>query len=454
MFDKKLLESAELYQKRYQNFAILIILPIFVLVLFLATFIIFAKKELTVTGVGTIQPVKIIAQIQSTSSSKIVENDLLEGKTVKENELLIKYENSANTTQLSALVAQLNQNESQKAAVTTLQNSLTSGSNQFKSEDRFGYKQQFQDYLAQVQTLKDNVAKTNQAVSDQNNSAENERNAINNQIDTINSQIEAYSEIENAISNGTVPSSSNPYLSQYNSYEAQVKAAPTEKATLQSQAIASIESSIAQLQSSGQSLNVEGNGISTNNAYDNSLGSQLASLKAQELEKADQTMTNLDSTIANLNAKIALQKQSDAGSLVTSPSAGVLHVLPNVLGLKQISVGTPIAEIYPSLSEKSTVELQVYVPSSEISAVKLGQTMRLAVKQNLPKPMILAGKVTSIDSAPTDENNLNVYAVEAKVKITHSDLSEIRYGLQGNTVIVTGEKTYFDYLKDKVMGNG
>lgn len=452
MFDKKLLESAELYQKRYKNFATLIILPVFIFALFLVGFTIFAKKELTVTGIGQVAPVKIIAQIQSTSSSKIVSNELVEGKNVKDNETLVKYESNSDVTQLSALNTQLSQAKNQKAAIISLQNSLTSGTDKFKNAGSYGYEQQFQDYLSQAQTLKDNVAKANQSVSDQNNTTNTERAAINSQIDTLNTQISQYTAIENAISNGTTPDSSNPYIAQYNSYNAQIKASPTQKATIQSQAIASIEASIAQLQSAGQSLNVQGNGLASSNAYDESLDSQLDSLKAEELSKANQTMTSLDSNIADLNAKIALQNQSNQNSILTSPSTGVLHILPNVLGLKQISIGTPIAEIYPALTDKSTVDLLVYVSSSDISAVKIGQIMRLSVKQNLPQPLILDGQIKSIDSAPTTENNLNVYAVKAEVQLTKDELVKVRYGLQGNIVIVTGKKTYFDYYKDKVMG--
>lgn len=78
--------------------------------------------------------------------------------------------------------------------------------------------------------------------------------------------------------------------------------------------------------------------------------------------------------------------------------------------------------------------------------------MRLSVKQNLPQPLILEGQIKSIDSAPTTKNNLNVYAVKAEVQLTKNELVKVRYGLQGNIIIVTGKKTYFDYYKDKVLG--
>ena len=48
MFDKKLLESSELYDKCYRNFSTLIILPLFILLAGGVIFTFFAHKELTV----------------------------------------------------------------------------------------------------------------------------------------------------------------------------------------------------------------------------------------------------------------------------------------------------------------------------------------------------------------------------------------------------------------------
>ena len=83
MFDKKLLESSELYDKRYRNFSTLIILPLFFLLVGGVIFTFFAHKELTVISTGSIEPTKIIAKIQSTNDNPIIENNLKEGETVK-----------------------------------------------------------------------------------------------------------------------------------------------------------------------------------------------------------------------------------------------------------------------------------------------------------------------------------------------------------------------------------
>ena len=57
--------------------------------------------------------------------------------------------------------------------------------------------------------------------------------------------------------------------------------------------------------------------------------------------------------------------------------------------MKKIPIGTPIAEIYPSLKSETKVNLTSYIPSTQISGMKVGQKVRFTVQQNLPKPEIL-----------------------------------------------------------------
>lgn len=57
-----------------------------------------------------------------------------------------------------------------------------------------------------------------------------------------------------------------------------------------------------------------------------------------------------------------------------------------------------------------------------------------------------------IDSAPTVLKEGSGYNVSALVTLNERDLSYIRYGLEGKFVVVTGQKTYFNYYLDKIKG--
>lgn len=58
--DSKLFHSTEFYKRRYQNFATLSIIPIFLLLGFLIVFSVFATKEIAISSVGELTPVKQI----------------------------------------------------------------------------------------------------------------------------------------------------------------------------------------------------------------------------------------------------------------------------------------------------------------------------------------------------------------------------------------------------------
>lgn len=89
--NSQLFKSTEFYQKRYQNFSTIIIFPLVLLIMFLLSFLLWAKKEVTVEVTGTIEPTSIVATIQSTSDNTIIKNQLRSNKEVKKGDLLIQY---------------------------------------------------------------------------------------------------------------------------------------------------------------------------------------------------------------------------------------------------------------------------------------------------------------------------------------------------------------------------
>ena len=68
-----------------------LITPLILLVIFLFLFAFFAKKEVTVTSRGSIEPTKVIAVIQSTSDNTIIDNQLVANKVVKKGDTLVQY---------------------------------------------------------------------------------------------------------------------------------------------------------------------------------------------------------------------------------------------------------------------------------------------------------------------------------------------------------------------------
>ena len=85
----QLFKSTEFYHRRYHNMSTVLITPLILLVIFLFLFAFFAKKEVTVTSRGSIEPTKVIAVIQSTSDNTIIDNQLVANKVVKKGDTLV-----------------------------------------------------------------------------------------------------------------------------------------------------------------------------------------------------------------------------------------------------------------------------------------------------------------------------------------------------------------------------
>ena len=94
------LESAEFYNRRYHNFSSRVIFPMSLLVVFMFGFAMFAEKEISLSSKATVEPSRIIANIQSTSNKRMVVNYLEENKQVQRGDLLVQYE--ANVNQLES----------------------------------------------------------------------------------------------------------------------------------------------------------------------------------------------------------------------------------------------------------------------------------------------------------------------------------------------------------------
>lgn len=177
--DKKYLESSEFYSKRFNNFSTLIIIPMALIVLAFFIFSFFGKREITIEGMGTIEPKQAVPVIQSSSANIIKQNYLHEGQLVKKNDVLLTYNSSTNEHKLEYYEQQKNDFKAQKRSLDLLKNSINKNQDLFTSDDNFGYRCLLKDYLAQRSVLltenkqigkqtKDTTTNTNYAIQENN----------------------------------------------------------------------------------------------------------------------------------------------------------------------------------------------------------------------------------------------------------------------------------------------
>ena len=119
------LESTEFYNRRYHNFSSRVIFPMSLLVVFMFGFAMFAEKEISLSSKATVEPSRIIANIQSTSNRRMVVNYLEGNKQVQRGDLLVQYQEVGDVIQYEANVNQLESFRHHQSQTSNLRNSTT-----------------------------------------------------------------------------------------------------------------------------------------------------------------------------------------------------------------------------------------------------------------------------------------------------------------------------------------
>lgn len=399
--DNHLFQSAEFYQRRYHNFATILVLPLTLLVLFIVLFSLFAHTEITVTSTGEITPTKVIEVIQSTSNNIISTNNLKDNKTVKKGDLLVKYSDKLEASQSNSIQQQIDRDDRQAAALETLINSLKQGTNLFGDNDEFGYSSTINAFLNQAITITSQVNQANVTVAKQEESVNKANSSIPKQITELQTQVNQYQEPQSDIDNLNLKLSSNV----------------------------------------------------TTGTYDNSASSQIETLRNQQVSQAQEQLNQVNKDKESLQAQLEQANIRKEATSLYANSNGVLHLNSQIKGESYIPQGTVIGQIYPNLSEAKNVAITYYVNSNYINQLKKQQTVRFTLNTVGKTPTVIKGEIVSLDKAATETKNGNFFKVTAKVNVTSQDRENLTYGMQGKVVSVIAKKTFFNYFKDKLLNN-
>ncbi|KJQ78032.1 competence pheromone export protein ComB [Streptococcus oralis] len=441
------LESAEFYHRRYHNFSSRVIVPMSLLLVFLFGFAVFAEKEISLSTRATIEPSRIISNIQSTSNQRIVANYLEENKLVKQGDLLVQYQQGAEAVQAEAYASQLDMLKDQKKQLEYLQKSLQEGENHFPEEDKFGYQEMFRDYLSQASSLRSNVSQQNANISSQNAAASQTQAEIGNLISQTEAKIRDYQTAKSAIETGDQLDSQNVAYSFYQTYKNQGAEDPRAK----SQVIAQVDAQIAQLESGLATYRVQYAGSGAQQAYASGLDSQLESLKSQHLVKVGQELTLLDQKI--LEAESGKKVQGgllDKGKIIASED-GVLHLNPETSDSTMVAEGTLLAQLYPALEREGKTKLTAYLSSKDVARLKVGDSVRFTTSKDANKELVLVSAITNIDATATKTEKGNFFKIEAETSLTPEQAEQLRYGVEGRLQMITGRKSYLRYYLDQFL---
>lgn len=454
MFDKKTLESAEFYERRYRNFATLIIIPLFLLLVFLFIFSIFGKRELTVKSVGQIVPRKVLSIVQSTSSNPIDLNNLSEGKQVKKGDVLVTYKGSDSKASQELLDSQLKTANDRLLALETYKKSIDSGTNQFVQPDLFGYSDMFANYLSQVNMLN---AEYSQQISDKiasDTQIDNQKNALNDAASQDSDKILQYQRVLNAIkTDNNSDISGNPYTYIYDGYVAEAKGLTGyDKEKVKQNSISSVQQAVDQLKDSVTSYQIQAKSIGKG-ADISQIPTQdkISTLKSDQLASATKEYADQKAAVDKINAKIKSTKSEVADNTLHADQSGVLHLLTGNTHPKYLSKGSEVAEIYPNLVNNPALDIEFMVPANKIFGIREGEDVQFRVAKSISKPLTLEGKVNKVETTATNTKQGNYFKIVAHIDMSNGEYAQIKYGSEGTATIITGEKTWFNYIKDQIF---
>lgn len=451
---EQLLESAEFYRRRYQNFSTIIIVPVLIFVIAAILFIGFAPKETAIKSRGEIRPTKVISRVHSTNSAPIVTNKLEQNQFIEKGEELLTYHQGSTEIEVTHLQDQLEEANKKIVEAEKLIIAIESDEVVEFADNDYGYAQTLADYKAQIQQLEHSMTIESAERERQNNQIIEVQDSINQEMDVLEKKKIAYGELRKAIESEENLSEQHQLYSTYKVYQDQLKAVNRENTTL-NQIVLEIDNQIAQLDNSLSNFKTQrtnaGSVVTTSSS---NLESQKAALSAQYLLQTQQDLTQLHSTVSEIESTLSIQEEQATLQKVVSPESGVLQINEEIVGSAFIPEGTLIGEIYPELTSNNSVQIETYLLSHAISSINVEDTVRFRIPVNgLSNGMQFEGKVIEIDHSASRTEQGNVYKVVAEVEINDDNQSLIRYGIEGEVFLVTGKTTYLKYYIDKFLNN-
>ncbi|WP_395317631.1 HlyD family efflux transporter periplasmic adaptor subunit [Fructilactobacillus frigidiflavus] len=282
------------------------------------------------------------------------------------------------------------------------------------------------------------VSKNDTLIKFNNTDLKSANNLVNSKMNKTVSRLEALQDLKNSVlqNQNLLYSDVYGYSSKYEDYKEQ---------------LSELNLSSQQRNSDIKNSGAEDIQKNTDTYISNKLlNTKQLSLKYKMLESINQEISEVDDNLAELSDKNTNVKTENDKQIIKSPASGILHLKNSKYKMSYFPLGTDIAEIYPKLKNNTPLTVEFFIPTYSLNNIKVGQKMKFKGSQQGPKPIFIDGKIKQIDSAATETKQGNFYKVIASINPNHKDYSNIRYGMTGNISVITGKKTWFNYIKDLI----
>lgn len=385
--------------------------------------------------------------------TKIIENQLVENKEVKKGEKLVTFDAQNLQLQKAPLETENEQISKEKESAQRLIDSLNTDSNQFQQPDPFGYEDQLKSILSENTANQLEIEKKKLANQKEQEAYQKANNQLTKQPQSYKNQVTEWEQVRTAWQNQqSLQGFPTEIMTEYQAWQTQVKEVSEEQKeqtkasiTLQiNERITQIKSMIEQLENEQVKL-VEPTSIEPEIQKQTETYIQI---KEQAITATKQKIKELSSTENKNKQTIQLLNEQIQQAVIKAPITGKIHLNDEVKGLTEIPTGTVIAEIYPALNKEKQL-FTAYIPSSDMTRVKVNMPVHLKIDNKGVKTEILNGKLTQIAETSTPTEKGDFYLVKGTISIPKK--LDIRYGITGELSLIIGKKTYLQQIKDWIF---
>ena len=394
---------------------------------------------------ATVEPSRILANIQSTSNNRILVNHWKKISWLKRENCWFNIKKGQRVSKQRPMLVSWTCSRIKKSNWSICRRACKKGRITFQRRIKFGYQATFRDYISQAGSLRASTSQQNETIASQNAAARQTQAEIGNLISQTEAKIRDYQTAKSAIETGASLASQNLAYSLYQSYKSQGE----ENSQAKSQAVAQVEAQLSQLESSLATYRVQYAGSGTQQAYASGLSSQLESLKSQHLAKVGQELTLLDQKILEAESGKKVQGSLLDKGKITASEDGVLHLNPETSDSTMVAEGTLLAQLYPSLEKEGKAKLTAYLSSKDVARIKVGDSVRYTTTHDAKNQLFLDSTITGIDATATKTEKGNFFKIEVETNLTSDQAEKLRYGVEGRLQMITGKKSYLRYYLDQ-----
>lgn len=484
---KDLTDSREVMEKKAPKSILIFVLIVLSIVIALLIWSFFGEIDEYSTVSGEVRPQLSTNIISTISGGKIKELNYSDGDFVKSGDTILTLDVGSAESQKQTLTDKINECDAKIKYNKKLKQCVEDGKNGFsQTKEEIDYYNQYEKYISDLEVSLGQIHDTDNQNKNSKKEANATLNSVEESIDKDNQLIKEYQNLINAVENDLNFASNNSMLRAYydnyvqslenadaqiKEYESTYEALKTQpdSETAQSQAEQAklqLDSAKGQKESLKTSFLLEVNQkidslkteIATLNDTKAKTNSSLESFSSSTTEEqvreqaklnmvvsVDNAISTLESSKTEYEMQLLSVNDTINNSVITSESSGQIVFYDDLSVGNTVQSGTQIAKVIPSDNELKTT---LYIPSTDISDVKVGQKVEYTVSSISSTDYgKVYGKITDVsaDSFADQSNNMMYYKAEATLDSSSlsnlsGEIKELKSGMTVEAHIISGSK--------------